>query len=55
MDDLTIDGAAITEDVNAIEKYQDVPAESDTSKDIADVAAIDQESSEVLQTVLGNS
>ena len=55
MDDLTIEGTAITEDVNAIEKYQDVPAESDTSMDIADVAAIDQESNEVFQTVLKSS
>merc|ERR1719447_2354986 len=44
MGDLTIEGAAITEDVDEIEKYQDVPAESDTSMDIGDVAAIDQES-----------
>ena len=50
MGDLTIEGAAITEDVDEIERYQDVPAESDTSMDIADVAAIDQESNEVMQT-----
>ena len=53
MDDLTIEGAAITEDVNAIEKYQDVPAECDTSMDIADVAAIDQESNGRLMCSFG--
>jgi len=53
VDDLTIEGAAITEDVNAIERYQDVPAESDTSMDIADVAAIDQESNEAIKEVAG--
>merc|ERR1719342_1331099 len=53
MDDLTIEGAAITEDVNEIEKYQDVPAESDTSMDIADVAAIDQETNGRLMCSFG--
>ena len=52
-DDLTIEGAAITEDVNEIEKYQDVPAESDTSMDIADVAAMDQESNGRLMCSFG--
>merc|ERR1719447_2107222 len=53
MGDLTIEGAAITENVDEIEKYQDVPAESDTSMDIADVAAIDQESNGRLMCSFG--
>ena len=37
------------EDINA--KYRDVPADSDTSMDLADVVAVDQESTEVRKKV----
>ena len=37
----------VTEDITA--KYQDVPADSDTSMDLADVAAVEQENGEVIK------
>ena len=52
MDHLRVEGAAITEDSDTIAKYQDVRAESDTSMDTTDVAAIDRESNEVLCIVI---
>ena len=47
--------AANAENSDTIAIYQDVPAESETSVDIADVAAIDRESNEVLCIVMENS
>ena len=55
MHHLRVEGAAIAEDSDTIAKYQYVPAESDTSMDITDVAAIDRESNEVLCIVMKTS
>ena len=55
MDHLRVEGAAIAEDSDTIAKYQYVPAESDTSMDIADVAVLDRDSNEVLCIVMENS
>ena len=45
-DRVNMDDVAEDEDVTA--KYQDVPADSDTSLDLADVVAVDQENQEVI-------
>ena len=44
----TVDTEGLTEEENIAAKYQDVPADSDTSMDLADVVAVDQERREVL-------
>ena len=44
----TVDVEGVAEEENIAAKYQDVPADSDTSMDLADVVAVDQERREVI-------
>ena len=48
----TVDMEGVTEEEDIAAKYQDVPADSDTSMDLADVVAVDQESREVIKNIM---
>ena len=48
----TVDMEGVTEEEDVAAKYQDVPADSDTSMDLADVVAVDQESREVIKNIM---